>query len=372
MKVICTQENLNQGLITVNKLASQNINLPILNNILLETKERQLRLATTNLEIGINCFIRGKILEPGNVTIPASLITNYVNSLSEGKIILRTEKDSLEIKTESTRALIRGLPATDFPFQYKLITKIKKGIEFGVREVDLREGVSRTCFASAPDELRPEIAGVLFGFDNRRLTLVATDSYRLAERKINLEDKAIRNFKAIIPIKAVKELLHILENTEEMVKIFFSEGQVLIEVRNIDFTARLVEGQYPDYKQIIPQNLVTRVKANVRDLAQTIKRASFFAARETNDVRLKFNPKKGEILVSSETSGAGSNESKVKAKVAGPSQEIVYNHHYFLDGLANISTTEMSFETNGQEEPGVLKPASKDEHFLYLVMPIRS
>ncbi len=373
MKIYCTQENLNIGLTTVNKLIVQNINLPILNNILLETKRGQLRLAATNLETGINYFVRGKIIEEGDITIPASLIANYINSLGEGRVDLESAKGELRIKTKYNRAAIRGLPASDFPFQYNLVNKIKKGTVFEIEEGRLRQGVNSVSFAAALDELRPEIAGLLFYFNQGNLILTATDSYRLAEKKVKLNKSNRKVFSVIIPIKAVQELTHILQDSEELVKIFFNEGQVLFHVRGIDFTARLVEGQYPDYKQIIPQKLSTKATADIEGLIRAVKQVSFFAARETNDIKINLDSGRGEIVFSAETSQSGRSNAKVKVEIQGPSQEVVYNYRYFLEGLSNIHSEKVYFETNGQEEPGILRGSGEQElSFLYLVMPIRN
>lgn len=383
MKILCTQENLNKGLAAVSKLTTSNINLPILNNILLETKNGRLRLASTNLETGINYFVRGKVVSEGNITVASSLITNYINSLPANKVTLKVENDNLKIKTASDKAVMRGLPASDFPFQYALINKMKKGIMFFIKERDLRSGLLGVSFAATQDELRPEIAGVLFNFGKQDLTLVATDSYRLAEKYIKFEQIHPHTYnigvginkeaaKAIIPLKAIQELIHILEDSEEMVKIFFVENQVLFQFREIDFTARLVEGQYPDYKQIIPQRLLCKAKVKTRDFAQAVRRASFFTARETNDIRVKLDPKKNEILISAESAGIGTNESRVEAEVRGEPQEIVYNHRYFLEGLNNLPSEETIFETNGPDEPGILRPVDPNGSFLYLIMPIRN
>ncbi|MDD5626882.1 MAG: DNA polymerase III subunit beta [Patescibacteria group bacterium] len=379
MKILCTQENLNKGLTAVSKLAIPNINLPILSNILLETKNGRLRLASTNLETGINYFVRGKVVSQGSITVASSLITNYINSLPVNKVTLKVENDNLNIKTASDKAVMRGLPASDFPFQYALVSKMKKGIMFSVKERDLRFGLLEVSFATTQDELRPEIAGVFFNFGKQDLTLVATDSYRLAEKCIKFEQMNKEAAKAIIPLKAIQELVHILEDSEEIVKIFFVENQVLFQFREIDFTARLVEGQYPDYKQIIPQRLLCKAKVKTRDFAQAVRRASFFTARETNDIRVKLDPKSNEILISAESAGIGTNESRVEAEVRGEPQEIVYNHRYFLEGLNNLPSEETIFETNGPDEPGILRPVDPDGmpagqagSFLYLIMPIRN
>ncbi len=370
MKITCTQENLNLGLTTINKLTTQNINLPILSHILLETREGQLRLAATNLETGINYFIRGKIVKEGSITIPAAVITNYINSLRADKVELEAENEVLQIKTPDDHATLKGLPATDFPFQYSLVNKMKKGKKFVISEENLLHGLTAVSFAAALGELRPEIAGVYMHFEKNVLTLTATDSYRLAEKKIKLNGQNGDTFTVIVPIKAVQELAHVLHESTEEVQIFFTDGQVLFEVRAIDFTAQLIEGQYPDYKQIIPRHLETVVHVDAAELMQAIKRVSIFAARETNDVKMTINPKKQELVFFAETSQAGSSNAKISAEIQGPAQEVTYNHRYFLDGLANIETPRICFETNGQEEPGILKP-SQEDHFLYLIMPIR-
>lgn len=372
MKIICTQENLNSGLAIVNRITTQNANLPILNNILLETKRGQLRLAATNLETGINYFIRGKVKEEGSITIPATLLTNYINSLEGERVVLETEDEALKIQTKNNKAKIKGLSASDFPFQYNLVGKMKKGKKFIVQEKDLRKGIEMVSFAAAFGELRPEIAGVFMRFTGRSLTLTATDSYRLAEKKTKLETAENKAFAVIVPIKAVQELLHILEDNEEEVRIFFIEGQVLFQVRAVDFTAQLIEGQYPDYKQIIPRDLSTKVRAETPELIQAIKRVSFFAAHETNDVKITIDPQNEKLVIFAETSQAGSGDAEIRAEVTGERQEVVYNHRYLLEGLTNIATKKVLFETNGQEEPGILRPAGENGSFLYLIMPIRS
>jgi len=372
MKIICTQENLNKGLSTVNKLAIPNANLPILNNILLETKNGSLRLASTNLETGISYFVRGKVVNEGRITIAAALLANYIGSLASDKVTLTLGDDGLKIETAGDRAIIRGLPAEDFPFQYALIDKMKKGVMFSVSEAILRNGLSSVSFAAAQDELRPEISGVFFNFKKRSLILAATDSYRLAEKKVGLAAEGKTDLKAIIPFRAVAELLHILENREENVEIFFTDNQVLFQFREIGFTARLVEGQYPDYKQIIPQKMTTHVKAGGREFSQAAKRASLFASRETNDIRLKIDPGKNEVLISAESAAVGANQSRLDAEVSGEPQEITYNHRYFLEGLNNLAADSALFETSGPDEPGIFRPGGGQSDFLYLIMPIRN
>jgi len=368
MKLTCLQKNLSQGLSVVSHLASVGkIGLPILANILLEAKKEGIYLTATNLETAIQTLVRAKVEKEGKITLPAQLLTNYVDLLPDEPIEMELVNDSLEIEVKNYQTKIRGIPADEFP----IIPQIDKKNKYQLKASNLKEGLSKTVFAVASNETRMEISGVLFNFnspDPGKLTLVGTDSYRLAEKTIDLnkyEDQALQSI--IVPLKTVQEVLRILSEKEE-IEIYPSENQILFVGDQTNLISRIISGQYPDYQQIVPQELKTKILVERDVLLKAIKAASLFSRTGTNDVSLKF--KKDEIIVSSLNSQLGENLVKIEADLTGEENEIIFNYRYLIDGLLNIEQSEVTIEGTNDMTPVLIKsPAEKN--YLYLVMPIR-
>ncbi|MHA1757638.1 MAG: DNA polymerase III subunit beta [Promethearchaeota archaeon] len=372
MKISCTQENLNQGLFIVSHIAGKNINLPILNNILLKTESGVLKLFATNLEIGISCIIRGKIEEEGEFTVPAKIISDYVNLLPKERVDIQLEDQNLKIECNNFKTKIRGVSATDFP----LIPQIEKENPYICDAGALKQALAQVIFAVSSNETRPEISGVLFDFsggDNATLTVAATDSYRLAERKIDLGSGA-RNIKIIVPARTVQELLRILGGVKEVedsnLKIFIEENQILFVYDNIELVSRLIEGQYPDYQQIIPREFKTQIKVSTAELLKAVKTASLFSRSGIYDITLNFDPHSKEIVVSSVNNQLGENISRVDAEIQGENNSIILNYHYLVDGLNNINSPETTLELIESDNPCILRPF-EDKKYLYIIMPIK-
>ncbi len=383
MKISCTQENLNQGLFVVSHLATKNTNLPILNNILIQVKEKIIKLSTTNLEIGINCIIRGKIEQEGEFTVQSRLFADYVSLLPKEKIDLaapdkaQEDRDQvLEIKCKNHSTKIKGQNAADFP----LIPQIKKTNPYVVKYDDLRRGVGQVAFAVSVNETRPEINGVSFNFNGDKLTLAATDSYRLAEKTISLPGKPTEAGKRIIvPLKTVQELQRILGGLKdpaaisevENVEIYLAENQILFVLENIELISRLVEGQYPDYQQIIPQETRTKAVVDTAELIKATRTTSLFTRSGIYDVSLEFLPNKKEIVINSANNQLGESTSLLSADLEGQENSAVVNYRYLLDGLQNINSEQVEINIIDGNNPCVLKPIKKDADYLYIIMPIK-
>lgn len=366
MKLSCTQENLNKGLDIVERSISRNVTLPILNNILLETSQGRLKLSATDLEIGINCLIGGKIEQEGKITVSAHLLANFISSLPNKKINLQTKKSFLNIQCENFKANIKTLDPKDFP----IIPKIEASPQVRIKIRNFQKALSQVIVASATTETRPEIAGVFINFDQNEIKVVATDSYRLAEKTIRPIVPNKEPFSIILPSRAAYELIRVLSDQDGEIKITPAENQILFYFNNVDFVSRLIEGQYPDYTQIIPSDFQTRAVIDTKEFIKIIKIASLFASK-INDVRLKFRAKQARIEVQTESVDVGDNFSQIPAKIEGKDQEIAFNFHYLLDGLNNIETSELFFEISNQSTPGVLKPI-RGKNYLYLIMPIKA
>jgi len=365
MKIICTQENLSRGLQLVSHIASKNISLPILNNVLLKAERGVLKLMTTNLETGVVCRIRGKVEKEGAFTVLAKTLNDYVNLLTKQNINIEVVDQNLKITSANSKTLMKGMEASEFP----LIPEVETAETYEVKTRVLKEALSAVSYAVSYDETRPEINGVYFKFSNDWLTLAATDSYRLAETKVKLERKT-KDHDIIVPIKTIQELARIVSEEEGAIKISSNENQILFSLGEVKLTSRLVEGQYPDYRQIVPQEHKTHIVVNTNEFINTVKRASLFCKPGSNDIKLKFSPASNEIVVSATNIQIGESETRQPAKIEGGENDIVFNHRFLLDGLQNIKTEECELEINTNANPGLLKQ-KQEGNYLYIIMPIK-
>lgn len=368
MKLTCYQKNLSQGLSLVSHLALiGRTGLPILANVLLEGKKEGLYLTATNLETAIQTLVRVKIEKEGRTTLPAQLLTNYVELLPDEPLEIELINDSLEIKTKNYQTKIKGISADEFP----IIPQIDKKNKYQLKADDLKEGLNQTAFTVALNETRMEISGLLLNFNSPspgKLTLVGTDSYRLAEKIIDLtKNESQESQSIIVPIRTVQEILRILDEKEE-VEIYPSENQILFVSGQTNLISRIISGQYPNYQQIIPQESKTKALVERTALLKAIKVASLFSRAGANDISLKF--KKNKIIVSSLNSQLGENFAEVEADLTGQENEIVFNYRYLLDGLLNINQSEVTVEGTNDMTPVLIKSPAEKNYF-YLVMPIR-
>lgn len=366
MKLSCLQENLNKGLAIVSHITSKNVNLPILNNVLLKAEKGTLNLSATNLEIGIVARVRGKIEEGGAFTVQAKLLADYINLLPNEKIDLVLKDRVLKAECRNSQTKINGISAEEFP----LIPQVEKKNPYIVEIKDFKEALAQVVFATAQDESRPEISGVLFSFKKNELRVVATDSYRLAEKIIKLEKSANQDKEIIVPTRTLQELLRILGEEVGELEIYLAENQILFSYDEVDLVSRIIEGQYPDYQQIIPREFQTQIIANTKELVKVIKTASLFCQAGINDVNLEFSPSQKQLRVSTVNTQLGESTSKLDIGISGQENKIVFNYRYLLDGLLNIRSEEVILEMTDSGNPGVLKPKDKKD-YLYIIMPIK-
>jgi len=365
MKLICTQENLSKGLQLVSHIASKNISLPILSNVLIEVKKGDIKLSTTNLEMGIVCKVRGKVEKEGSFTVQAKTISDYINLLPKENITLELVDQNLKIQSKNSKTLMKGLEASEFP----LIPQIDSKTNLEIKGKVLKEALNAVSFAVSFDETRPEINGVYFHFKDKRLTLVATDSYRLAEKSIDLGNE-VSEKGFIVPIKTIQELVRIIDEEEDMLEIKISDNQILFLVGGAQLSSRLIEGQYPDYQQIIPTEQKTSIILNTGDFINTIKRASLFCKAGSNDILLKFLSTNNEVHVSANNLQIGESEAKQSANIDGQDNDIIFNYRFLLEGLQNIEESECVLNINTNTNPGLLKPKN-ESNYVYIIMPIK-
>lgn len=381
MKFSCTQQNLKQALLNVAHIAGKNINLPILNNILINAQEGGIEFVTTDLEIGATCSIRGKVDGAGSFTVNAKLLSDYINLLPNARVDCELREGEFYIVCENFKTNIKGEDAVDFP----LIPKVERSNVFSFNGQELKQALLEVIFAAAANETRIELSGVYFELNNE-LVLAATDSYRLAERTIrchehNSSPDGLK--KIIIPTKTLQEVVRIVSNVkgEEVVpeklnhdvRIFFSDNQVLFTYNNFELVSRVIEGQYPDYRQIIPnigQEQKTVATIDRLELTRAIKASSLFSKTDVNDVNLDFSRAGHHIVVSALNGSSGSSTIEVDADVSGKDNSIVLNYRYLLDGLNNTASERVVLEVVDANTPCMLKLEERSD-YIYLIMPIR-
>jgi DNA polymerase III subunit beta len=372
MRVSLLQEHLNRALQGASRVVSGRAALPVLGNVLLRTSEGRLKISATNLEIGVTHYLGAKVETEGEITVPAKLFSEYVAALSAGKVELELEGDTLQATQEQFVAHFKGIAASEFP----LIPELKEPKSVQLPTAELRQALQRVGFAASPEESRPVLAGVLFRRDSEGLKVVATDSYRLAEQVIALPAGGEgEEFQIIVPARAAAELVRLLDDEDEQILLQLSENQVLFKLSAAELTSRLIEGQFPDYEQIIPERHETMTVVDRDALLGAVKVADLFARESAHSIKLEFNPgptKKdpGKITISSGATQLGDNTSIVEAQVEGRAGEISFNARYLMD-LLQVVSGPIKVELSGKLNPGVFR-SDQEPGYLHIVMPLRS
>ena len=373
MKFTILQENLKEALYIVGHITGKNINLPILNNVLIKAEQGNISFISTDLELGIINKKRGKVDKEGEFTFDSKILFDYISLLPNKKIDLELIEDELSIDCEKYNTKIKGQNPEEFP----LIPEIENSETYLVKVKNLKKSLSQVIFATSNSETRMELTGVLFEIIKDELLLVATDSYRLAEKKLKLEEKSKKDIRVIVPAKTTQELTRILssvkegtENENENVEIKISENQIKFLISGTEIISRLIEGQYPDYKQIIPNKSNTKANVSKQELVRAVKMSSLFSKTGINDINLDFPKDKNKIVVSSVMGQSGENITETDALVTGADNGIVVNFRYLLDCLNNISSENVILEISDANTPCIIK-AEGDEDYLYIIMPIK-
>ncbi|MFH0857678.1 MAG: DNA polymerase III subunit beta, partial [Candidatus Magasanikbacteria bacterium] len=362
-----------QNLQIVNNVANSKTNLPILNNILISVDESKVEFLSTNLEIGIKTQVRAKIDAPGRIAVPGKMLHDYINLVTDENIEISTAGEELCISCDGSVTKMKGMDAEDYP----IIPDVTEGTAFTLLADVFAVSLSKTVIASSKSDIRPELSGVFLGFNKERhpgLLMAATDSYRLAERKMSLL-QGEETLECIVPARAVQEIIRLLslvkgDLKENQVRLWVSENQIGIRYDMFEFSSRLVSGNYPDYAQIIPTQFKTDVTLPVDVFLKKIKAASLFTTSGINAIKLGISSEKQVINISSSSTQVGEHASVVEASVSGENNEITLNYRYLLDGLMNLDESDSKFLVNGPDSPCMIRSKNKED-YLYIIMPIR-
>ena len=379
MRISCLQENLSRGLGIVGRAVATRTTLPITNHVLISTDDSRLKLSATNLEVAISCWIGSQVEEEGAIAIPAGLLTDFVVSLPSDTLSMNVPSgtQSMEIQCAKSEAHISGQKADEFP----PIPQIGEGITTKISDSALRTAINHVIFAAATDDSRPVLTGTYARFSGESLSLVAADGFRLAIYNLSLDTPVEEEVGIIIPARSLRELDRLLRDQSEPVEITINmqKSQILFRLRNkeprrdIEIVSQLIQGTFPDYNQLIPQNYTTRAKISVPECLGAVRSASVFARDGSGIVRFMIlpsgEPSVGKIDISARAEEVGDNEGSISADIEGDEAKIAFNSKYLLDVFSALEDTNVVLEVTTSSSPGVFRPVEEGD-WVQVVMPM--
>ncbi len=373
MKTKILQEKIQAAVSNIEKITGKDATLPILNNILLKLEKNNLIMSATNLETGILWKTTSKNESEGDIVLPAQIFSALIGSFPGGVVEIEVNEKTTTIINDKKKVKLNGYSTDEFP-----IIPINNQGEFITIRADLFcQSLARVVNFTGNSSVKPEITGVYMLFSNDSIKFVATDSFRLGEQKINQKNKSLsKEYPIIIPLRAAREIISVFQNNKNNIDIYFNQGRITINyVDNdgggeIQFTSRLIDGDFPDYQAIIPASFVTRGVFQKKDLLNQLKPAGIFSGKN-NEVEFRIDVNRLLMTIFSRSADFGDYEGGVEIKdLSGREISIVFNLRFLVDGLNVIKDDECVFEFSGNDGPCVLKSAN-DENFIYIIMPIK-
>jgi DNA polymerase III subunit beta len=370
VKLSVMQENLARGLGIVSRAVSSRSTLPVLSNVLLRTEDAGLKLTATNLEIGITAWVAGKIDGEGSLTVPARLFNDLVAGLPAGeKIELEADgATTLRFRAGRYQTQLRGIDAEEFP----VIPSPGDRPTTRVSQKDFKRALSQVVFAAASDEARPILTGVLTRMSGDKLTLAAADNYRIAVRSLKILDP-VEDTSLVVPARSYAELMRVMTDSDDPVDIMLasSKSQVLFHVNDIDIVSRLIDGQFPNYQQVLPASHSTRAVVERDELLKAVRLSALIASSAANVVRLRLGEDASGMINVAAAADVGEAQAEVEAAIEGDGVQIAFNARYLQEALQNLDHEQLALEFSGSLSPGVLKPID-DEDYVHVVMPVRT
>lgn len=367
MKLVCSQNDLERAVNIVSKAITPNTTLPVLNNILLKAEQDKFYFSATNLEVAIQYFIPAEVKIEGAITIPAKLLQSFINLLKSEKVeISLLENETIQITSPTSETKIKGINAHEFP----TIPEVEKGEEIKVSLKELEKSITQVAFAASMNTSRPQLSGVFFYAHDNSLKMVATDSYRLAEKTLKLSDGG--EVEAIIPAKTVIEFGRILgQCDDEEVTMNFSKQQAVLKVGNVSLITRLIEAKFPPYEKIIPTHTRTKVTGVTDDLIAVVRRVSLFARENNNSIKLT-STNDGKLVISTDETKIGEERAEIMVEMEGENNKVAINAQYLVDVLNYVLSEKVCIEMEDKLSPVVVKPADKGEGYVYIIMPLKT
>ncbi|MEN6571176.1 MAG: DNA polymerase III subunit beta [Anaerolineaceae bacterium] len=372
MKVTVTQQNLAHGLSVVARAVSPRSTLPVLANVLIATDEGRLRLSATNLELGITSWIPAQIQEEGSITVPARTFSDLITTFPPEAVILSldTRTQTLNVVCNSSVHDIKGIDAQDFP--PVPVPDLAEGSDLDL--VDFKEMIQQVAFAASADEARPVLQGVKLEGSESQITLAATDGFRISVRKEMLANPARQSFSIIIPARAMNELARIAGDEDKTVTMVIphGRGQVIFHLKNAELVSQLIDGNFPDYRAIIPRSYKTRALVSTPTFLKACKQAEIIAREGNNVVRLNIMPQEGgpgKIEINAQTEETGKSDIQIESAIEGNGLLIAFNVRFLREVLEVVGTPNITLEVNANNTPGVIRPVGND-NFVHVIMPM--
>ena len=370
MKFSCNQDTFSKYLNIVSRIVTTKPGLPILSNVLFESDKGKLTMKTTDLELSISTWIGADIQDDGKITAPAKQLSEFVNSIPEEKVDIDIVKQNFNISTSNNTASFNTMPSDDFP---NIPTVEKEKFDFRIKKVDIVQAVNRVAFAAASDDIKPVLTGVKVEVEDDTVSFIATDGLRLSKQSVKIEKgSGKKNF--LVPVRAFSELTYIiseLDTDEEWVNIYILEdrNQVLFRLSDVDLVSRLIDGEFPEYKQIIPTGFETKCLIKRDDFLNSLKVVNIIARSVLGNKMVLDINKEGKLSLSAIQSDLGKNQSVFEGKVEGNDIKIAFSARLLADILNHIDSEDIVFECTDPVKPGVFK-IEGDTEFVHLVMPM--
>jgi DNA polymerase-3 subunit beta len=350
----------------VDRVAGKHQTLPVLSCILFDVSKNGVTLKTTNLDVGVEVFVPAKSDTTGIVAVPAQTLSSFISQIQDQNqvVILELVSGNLHIKTTKSKGVIKTVPADDFPS----IPKIQDGQEHHISPEDFIQGLTSVFYSASISSVKPELSSVYIYKDAENLTFVATDSFRLAEKKIKTPITNKLN-DILIPFKNIQDIIRVLSSFNSPATVRASKNLISFENDGTYIVSRIIDGVFPDYRQIIPKTFTTEVVALKQDILNALKISNIFSDK-FNQVHLTIDPKTKLFEIQTKNSDIGENQTNVDAALTGDKMEINFNYKYLIDGFQSINADSVTLQLNGLNRPVVVRPVSGDQTFLYLVMPM--
>lgn len=368
MNVNCKISNLKRALGVVSRLVGTASTLPVLANVLITTDKNRLKLSSTNLEMGANYWIGAQVNKPGSITVPARLLNDFISNLNDDKVELEADKSNLKVTTPHHQTTLNGINVEEFPS----IPQVKSADSVSIPVGDFKNAITQVALVASADDARPVLNGVYLYNEGKTLYLAATDSYRLAEKSLTLAHAPKNKMAVIVPARTMQEVLRAVGDDIENVELVVDEGQVLFKFGDGEIISRQIDGQFPNYKELIPKDSPTTVVISVDEFANLAKIAGLFSQASAGGVNIEVDAKSKAMKMSSVASQVGENvSSATDIEVKGQNAQVTLNSRYISEALGVISSDKIEFSITGKVNPCLIKPVeSKD--YIHIIMPLRS
>ena len=364
MNIECIKDKLSYAIGKAERITSKNITLPILSCILLEVKRSTLTIKATNLDLGIEIVIPVKVIKEGSIAVSGSVLYNFISNITNDKNVnLEVVNGNLKVSTKHTESIIKAFPVDDFPN----IPKVSSDKPFTFNVTSLVKGFKSVMYSSSVSTIRPVLSSILISSDEDSVIFAATDSFRLAEKRIGTKKHKEFN-QILIPFKNVGEIIRVIEDINDEVQVFLNENQIAFSHNNVYITSRVIDGVFPDYKQIIPKETKTEVVVLKQDLISSLRISNIFADK-FSQVIFHISPKDKNFKITTKNMEVGENINNLESVVKGEAITISFNHKYIIDCFQSIDADSVSLSFSDTNKPMVIRGVG-DKGFLYLVMPM--